>query len=139
MDKVLDGKVAIVTGASRGIGRGIALAYADEGASVMVVSRGQEGVDKVVAEIVARGGKAAGMVCNVVDREAIYRTVAQTAALHGRIDILVNNAQGCGSAANPAGSTVLRPLEDLPEDEWDYISSLAPPVHCASCRLPFLT
>ena len=120
MGSALEGKVAIVTGASRGIGRGIALAYGDEGATVIVVSRGQEGVDKVVEEITARGGKATGIVCNVADRDAIYRAVARTAELHGRIDILVNNAQGCGSAANPAGSTVLRPLEELPEDEWDY-------------------
>jgi len=120
MGKVLEDKVAIVTGASRGIGRGIATAFADEGAIVVVASRGAEGVDKVVAEITARGGKATGMVCDVADRDAIYRTVARTAELHGGIDILVNNAQGCGSAENPAGSTVLRPLEDLPEAEWDY-------------------
>lgn len=120
MTGVLDGKVAIVTGASRGIGRGIALAYAQEGASVVAVARGQQGVDAVVAEIEARGGKALGIACNVADREAIYGAVARTADWHGRIDILVNNAQGCGSAANPAGSTVLRPLEELPEEEWDY-------------------
>lgn len=120
MERKLEGKVAIVTGASRGIGRGIAIAFADAGAHVMVVSRGQEGIDKVVDEIGARGGQATGLVCDVSDREAIRRTVARTAELHGRIDILVNNAQGCGSAANPAGSTVLRPLEELPEEEWDY-------------------
>lgn len=120
MGNALKGKVAIITGASRGIGRGIALAYGKEGATVVVVSRGQQGVDQVVSEIEAEGGKATGIVCNVADRDAIYRTVARTAELQGRIDILVNNAQGCGSAANPAGSTVLRPLEELPEDEWDY-------------------
>ena len=120
MGGTLEGKVAIVTGASRGIGRGIAIAFADAGATVIVVSRGQEGIDEVVREIEGHGGKATGIACNVADRDAIYATVAKTVELHGRIDILVNNAQGCGSAANPAGSTVLRPLEELPEDEWDY-------------------
>jgi NAD(P)-dependent dehydrogenase (short-subunit alcohol dehydrogenase family) len=117
---VLKGKVAIVTGASRGIGRGIAHAFAAEGAKVVVVSRTREGVDRVAAEIREAGGTATGIVCDVADAAAIRATVDKTVAAFGGIDILVNNAQGFGSAAAPAASTVLTPLENLPEADWDF-------------------
>src|SRR6185295_2532471 len=89
----LTGKVAIVTGAGRNIGRAIALTLADAGASIVVNVRGKraEG-DSVVREIVARGGRALLHVGDVADSSAV-QMMAEAADQHfGRIDILVNNA-----------------------------------------------
>ena len=92
MNLRLDGKIAIVTGASRGIGRGIALALANAGAHVVCAARDQAKLDAVVAEIAAAGGKGSAHVADVSSRESIDALITTTAAAHGRIDILVNNA-----------------------------------------------
>ncbi|MCB5183954.1 SDR family oxidoreductase [Methylobacillus gramineus] len=88
----LDGKVAIVTGAGRGIGRATAKLLAAEGAKVAVVSLTPGNVDKVVAEIESVGGSALGVVCDIGDQEQIQAAINNVAAIFGRIDILVNNA-----------------------------------------------
>ncbi len=84
----VDGQVALVTGAGRGIGRGCALALAEAGAEVIVMSRTQAEIDEVAAEIEGRGGKATAIACDVTEHKAV------TAAFAGidRLDILVNNA-----------------------------------------------
>jgi NAD(P)-dependent dehydrogenase (short-subunit alcohol dehydrogenase family) len=89
----LSGRVAIVTGAGQGIGRGIALALADEGARVVLVGRTASKLDEVAAEINARGGEASTTTADVGIRSAVDELVASTVARFGRIDILVNNAQ----------------------------------------------
>lgn len=89
----LDGKIALVTGAGQGVGKGIALALAAEGATVAVVGRTEKKLLSSVAEIVDRGGKASSVVCDVGDGEAIDACVDQVVADHGTVDILVNNAQ----------------------------------------------
>jgi NAD(P)-dependent dehydrogenase (short-subunit alcohol dehydrogenase family) len=114
------GKVAIVTGAGRGIGRGIALRFGQEGAKVVVVSRGEESVGKVVSAIRGSGGTAAGVSIDVGDRTQVNRMVEEATRTFGRVDILVNNAQSWGRPGKNAGTPSLVGVETYPEDEWDY-------------------
>lgn len=90
---MLTGKIAVVTGAARGIGRAIALALAEEGAEVVInYHHSEERSLAVKEEIEARGGKAAVMQCDVSDYESCERFVSAVAEMYGRIDIWVNNA-----------------------------------------------
>jgi 3-oxoacyl-[acyl-carrier protein] reductase len=93
MTKRLAGKVALVTGASKGIGAGIALRLADEGAVVIVnYSSSKEGADRVVAEITSKGGKAVAVHGNLAKPEEIKGVIEASNKAFGAIDILVNNA-----------------------------------------------
>ncbi|GMU45583.1 MAG: 3-ketoacyl-ACP reductase [Porticoccaceae bacterium] len=92
----LSGRVALVSGASRGIGEAIAKLLAGQGAHVIVTSRKLEGCEHVAAAIRAAGGSAEAMACHIGELEQIEATFAKVKAQHGRLDILVNNA-----AANP--------------------------------------
>jgi 3-oxoacyl-[acyl-carrier protein] reductase len=93
MSKKLTGKVAVVTGASKGIGAGIARELAGNGASVVVnYSSSKEAADRVVAEIVANGGKAVAVHANVTKKSDVERLFAETKKAFGKADILVNNA-----------------------------------------------
>lgn len=103
----LNEQVAVVTGASKGIGAGIAKALAAEGASVVVnYSSSKAGADKVVAEIVKKGGKAIAVQADVSKQEDITRLFAETKKAFGRLDVLVNNA----------GVYVFAPLDGLTEE-----------------------
>ena len=89
----LQGKVAVVTGASKGIGASIALHLAAEGAAVVVnYSSSKEGADRVVAEIASRGGRAVAVQANVAKQDDIKRLFAETKKAFGHLDILINNA-----------------------------------------------
>jgi 3-oxoacyl-[acyl-carrier protein] reductase len=88
----LSGRVALVTGASQGIGRACALKLAKDGAAVAVAARNQEKLNELVAEITAGGGKAAAFPLDVSDEEQIKSGVKAAIAQFGKIDILVNNA-----------------------------------------------
>jgi NAD(P)-dependent dehydrogenase (short-subunit alcohol dehydrogenase family) len=90
---LLDGQVAIVTGAGQGIGRGVALATAAEGARVVVLGRTRAKCDVVVDEITARGGDAVAETCDVEQRAQVAASVARTVDRWERVDLLVNNAQ----------------------------------------------
>jgi 3-oxoacyl-[acyl-carrier protein] reductase len=91
--KKLAGKVAVVTGASKGIGAAIARQLADEGASVVVnYASSKEGAERVVAEITRKGGKAVAVQANVARQADIQRLFAETQKAFGRLDVLINNA-----------------------------------------------
>lgn len=88
----LDGKIAVVTGASRGIGEAIAKGLSEFGAKVVLASRKQEALDEVKKEIEDTGGEALAIATHMGDLEAIDNLIAETMEAYGRIDILVNNA-----------------------------------------------
>lgn len=115
----LAGKVAIVTGGGRGIGRGIATEFGLEGAHVVVAARTQSAIDEVAGEIRDAGGSALAVACDVADRAQVERMVQRTVEEFGpRIDVLVNVAQGF---SNREPGFPRYELQSFPEDEWDYM------------------
>ncbi|MEZ4380328.1 MAG: SDR family oxidoreductase [Nannocystaceae bacterium] len=92
MRKLLEGKTAIVTGASKGIGRAIAELFAEEGANVVLTARGEEGLTAAVEAIRAAGGAALGIVADSMDPAAPKRVFDAAIAAYGQVDIMVNNA-----------------------------------------------
>src|SRR5260221_1934702 len=88
----LEGRVALVTGASQGIGHACALALAREGASVAVAARNRQKLDELVSEITTAGGKSSAFVVDVADEEQVKSGIKSALAQFGKIDILVNNA-----------------------------------------------
>ena len=107
----LQDKVAIVTGSARGLGRAIVTRLAKEGAKVVVTDMDQASCDQVAEEIVAGGGVAMAVACNVTDRAAVQALATATVARYGKIDILVNNA----------GITKDASLKKMTDDQWDAV------------------
>src|SRR5216683_1244820 len=99
----LSGRRAVVTGGSRGIGRAIALACAEAGASVSVCARGAEALDEVREAIAAHGVTAHAQSCDIADGAALAGYIEAAAAALGGIDILVCNASGFGTSNDEAG------------------------------------
>src|SRR5688572_22206448 len=87
----LAGRTALVTGASSGIGEATALAAAERGATVLLVARRAEELERVRAEVESRGGRAAAYVCDLTDGDAVDALVETVLAEHGVVDYLVNN------------------------------------------------
>lgn len=115
MSKKLEGKVAVVTGASKGIGASIARHLAAEGASVVVnYASSKDGADKVVAQITGKGGKAIAVQGDVAKQADIDKLFNQTKKKYGRLDILVNNA----------GVYEFAPLEAITEAQFHKIFNL---------------
>jgi len=130
-DKELKGRVAIVTGAGRNIGRAIALALADAGASVVVNARSNKGeADAVVREIESSGGRALACLGDVADAAAVDAMAAAATRHFGRIDILINNAALRGE----------KPLDDMSYADWRRILdvTLDGAFHCVKACLPQL-
>src|SRR5262249_24989586 len=99
----ITGKRAIVAGGSRGIGRAIALAFAEAGAGVSICARGAEALAAARQEIAQYGGLAHSAVCDLADEAAVPRYIEDAAGTLGGIDILVNNASGFGTIDDEAG------------------------------------
>lgn len=106
-NQMLKGKVAIITGASYGMGQSMAELFAEEGASVVLTARGREKLDMVVEGIRAKGGKAIGVVADVCSKEDTERVFQETLRKFGDVDILINNA-GIGE----------QKMIDETDDEW---------------------
>jgi 2-deoxy-D-gluconate 3-dehydrogenase len=127
----LDGKVALVTGASRGIGRAIALAYAEAGADVALLARDEERLAAVAAEVEEHGRRALVVPTDVTDRDAVRSSVARTADELGRLDVVVNNA---------GGTSFMAPFTDLRFDGWTKVMRLNvdSAVHVCQAAAPYL-
>jgi NAD(P)-dependent dehydrogenase (short-subunit alcohol dehydrogenase family) len=107
----LEGKTAIVTGASKGIGKVCALALADGGADVVLASRNLEGLKRTAAEVEEKGSKALPMVVDILKESDIEHMVTQTVDHFGKVDILVNNA----------GTGKISLMENLKTEDWDRV------------------
>lgn len=128
MTASLAGSVAIVTGASSGIGRATAVALADAGAAVAVAARRTGRLDEVAARIRRDGGSALAVATDVADREAVFALVERAAAEFGPADILVNNA----------GIMPASPVGDLRLDDWLRMVdvNVKGVLHCIAAALP---
>ena len=105
----LEGKSALVTGASRGIGAAIALAFAEAGADVALAARSTSDIEQLAGKIEATGRRALAITTDVTDPEQVRSCVEQTIGTFGKIDVLVNNA---------GGTKFMAPLVDLRPDGW---------------------
>ena len=127
----LDGKVALVTGGSRGLGRVIADALASAGADVALTARQAESAQRA-AEVIATTSarKTLGLAADVTSRASVEAMVAQVMEQFGRIDILVNNA----------GVNIRGPIEELTEDDWDTVvdTNLKGPWLCCRAVAPIM-
>jgi 3-oxoacyl-[acyl-carrier protein] reductase len=111
----LEGKVAMITGGSRGIGRAVALEFAREGGRlVLIAGQDRQALSNVEGEIAAVGGESIGRFADVARRDEIEQVVDAAVAKWGRIDVLVNNA----------GILQLGPLESISEERWDTTLSV---------------
>ena len=111
MEAMLKDKIALITGASRGIGKGIALKFAQQGATVLLVGRKMPGLEAAAEEIRALGGKADCFTADVAKEDDVTHLVDQVMAKYGRVDILVNNA----------GISKEMPLMEMPVSVFDEI------------------
>ena len=126
----LSGRVALVTGASRGIGRAVAKRFAAEGAEVICVARTQGALEELDDEIAASGGKAVLAPQDLTDFEAIDRMAAGVAQRYGRLDILVGNAGEIGGGLAPVGHLEPKQFAKAFDVKWDtkqFYPSIADP------------
>jgi NAD(P)-dependent dehydrogenase (short-subunit alcohol dehydrogenase family) len=125
---LLEGKVALITGAGRGIGKAIALNFANEGALVVLSGRNESALNDVKNEIEAKGKQAVAITADLAKEDQVSKLIAETLNLHQRIDILINNA----------GISKEMPLVEMPMAIWDQIMeiNLRAVVLCTKAVLP---
>lgn len=124
----LEGKVALITGASKGIGFSIAEIFAAAGAKVVISSRKQDALDEMANQLITKGYEVTGIACNVGNMEELPALVEKTVAKYGTIDILVNNA-----ASNP----VFGPVHETSLEAFDKIMNVNVKAPFELCRLSF--
>lgn len=124
----MDGRVALVTGGSRGLGFAMARNFAAAGAKVAIVARRRKELDEAVAELAKAGAEASGHVCDVSKAEDIARAFGEIVARHGKVDVLVNNAGGHATG----------PFESLTDETWknDFDLKLFAAVRFCRAALP---
>src|SRR5260370_32670564 len=108
---LLDGKVVIITGASKGIGRALSLRFAREGAAVVCAARSADLVKETAAQVKAAGGRSIAVVCDAAVEEDVRRLVATSVKEFGKIDTLVNTA---------GDGRVTKPVQDYSMEDWRY-------------------
>ena len=113
----LEGKVAVITGSSQGIGKALALGFAEAGACVVLAARGITELEATAQEITAQGGKALAVPTDVTNSTQVSEMVQSAVKEFGRVDVLVNCAGG-------AGRRPMIPLLDMSEEDWDAILAL---------------
>jgi NAD(P)-dependent dehydrogenase (short-subunit alcohol dehydrogenase family) len=113
---LLSKRVAIVTGGARGIGRGIALKFAEEGCSIVIADVSMKEASDTLNEVVRKGREGLALRCDVTSSQQVNEVVGSVIQKFGKIDILVNNAGGMPSAPPP--------IEEMPEGEWDKVIAL---------------
>jgi NAD(P)-dependent dehydrogenase (short-subunit alcohol dehydrogenase family) len=128
---MLEGKVAMITGASQGLGRALALAFAREGARVVINSRSEETIRPVAEEAESLGAEVLALAADVSRSADGERLVSAAAERYGRIDVLVNNAGVLGPRV---------PIEEYPEDEWRLVidANLTGPFLVTKAAIPHM-
>ena len=130
MDLGLKGKVALVTGGSQGIGKGVAIKLAQEGAIVVIAARGQALLDEVATQIHRQGGQALAMAADVSKAEDCHRLIQQIQETFGRLDILVNNA----------GTSATGEFEAVTDQAWhdDFDLKLFAAIRLSRMAIPLM-
>src|SRR5579859_2012962 len=108
MSKTLDGKVAVITGASRGLGKAMALALAGAGARLALVARDRPKLEETAAEVAALGAEAAIFIADVTEESQVATMAELVVSQFGRVDILINNA----------GTNIRKPMVEYTLEEW---------------------
>ncbi len=131
-NKILEGRVALITGGGRGLGRAIACAYAREGASIAVSSRTESEVEKTVAMIREEGGVAIGIAADLSLEEEAERVIARVEDEYGALDLVFLNAGG--------GAGARKPIEEVDADAWKRTIeiNLYTALHVAKAAIPLL-
>ena len=129
---MLEDKVALITGASQGLGRALALAFAREGARVVVNARSEESVRPIAEEVEGAGAEVLAVAADVSEGGDVERLVRESVERFGKIDVLVNNAGLLGPRIA---------IEDYPEDEWRRImdANLTGPFLVSKAAIPYLS
>ncbi|HEY1966932.1 MAG TPA: SDR family oxidoreductase [Pseudonocardia sp.] len=137
----LNGRVAIVTAAGRGIGRGVAIRFAREGAKVIVASLGPEECDATVDAIRAAGGTAEAKPTNVGVKDDVVSMVQFAVETYGKLNIVVNTAQSFGTRRQPTGSPVPTGVEKFTDDEidWTFTTGLKGSLWAMQAAFPYLS
>ena len=128
---LLNGRIAVVTGASKGIGRVISQVFASEGARVICAARSRELVDETVASIRQAGGEATAITADVSRDDDVRQLMQRTVDTYGGLDTLVNNAGDGGPT---------KPVQDYPTEDWYYTlnSCLTSSYLCVRFAVPFM-